>query len=102
MAEHHIASSLAKAAGTGGEIVSASDYMERYAHASYEWVEGRIIKMAPVSLLHNLIVGYLRDLLRAYFSLNPIGQVIDHPFVMRLDSTESRREPDLSQPIPAS
>jgi Uma2 family endonuclease len=34
-------------------------------------------------------------LLDAYFSLNPIGTVIGEPFVMRLESTDSYREPDL-------
>ncbi|MBN1312877.1 MAG: Uma2 family endonuclease [Anaerolineae bacterium] len=75
--------------------INADDYMEQYAHDGYEWVKGEVIKMVPVSLQHNRIVGYLRDLLNAYLSLNPIGQVADHPFVMRLDATQSRREPDL-------
>jgi Uma2 family endonuclease len=34
-------------------------------------------------------------LLDAYFSLNPIGVVIGEPFVMRLETTDSYREPDL-------
>lgn len=76
-------------------LISADEYMEQYAHDGYEWVKGMVVKMVPVSLLHNRIVSYLRDLLRVYFSLNPIGQMIDHPFVMRIDATESRREPDL-------
>jgi Uma2 family endonuclease len=75
--------------------VSADEYMERYAHDSYEWVKGELIKMSPVSLPHDQLTIFLRDLFRAYLTLNPIGQVVGAPFVMRMDAVESRREPDL-------
>lgn len=82
-----------------GEIVmidiSAEDYMRDYAETFHEWVDGVVIKMAPVSLRHNNIAGYLRELFRTYFAIKPIGTVIDAPFVMRLDKVNSRREPDL-------
>jgi Uma2 family endonuclease len=51
--------------------------------------------MTPVSYQHDQITDYLRDLFKAYFSLKPVGKVVAAPFVMRLDATESRREPDL-------
>jgi Uma2 family endonuclease len=51
--------------------------------------------MTPVSLKHDNLTDYLRDLLKAYFALNPIGKVIGAPFVMRLEKPKSRREPDL-------
>jgi Uma2 family endonuclease len=69
--------------------------MEQYALDSCEWVRGVLIKMTPVSLLHDAITSYLRKFLEAYFALSPIGQVIGHPFVLKLEVTESRREPDL-------
>jgi Uma2 family endonuclease len=74
--------------------VLADDYMDQF-EGHYEWVRGYVIKMAPISLGHDKIVGYLRELLRAYFALKPIGTVVGDPFVMRLDATESRRQPDL-------
>ena len=80
-----------------GEIVaaevSAEEYMAQYAEHHHEWVKGAVIKMTPESLRHALIIKYLLRLLDAYFSLNPIGTVLDEPFVMRLE--ESFREPDL-------
>jgi Uma2 family endonuclease len=82
-----------------GEIVavgvSADEYLARYAEHRYEWVKGAVIKMSPESLRHALIIKYLLRLLDAYFSLNPIGTVLDDPFVMRLEAAESYREPDL-------
>lgn len=75
--------------------VSADDYMEHYAHDFYEWVRGEIIKMSPVLRPHKQLENYLLKLLEAFFTLRPIGVVMNAPFVMRVDATESRREPDL-------
>lgn len=82
-----------------GEVVasgvSEGDYMEHFAAGHHEWVRGYVIKMAPIHLRHNDLLDYLRDLLRIYFVLNPIGRITSEPFVMRLPAVESRREPDL-------
>ncbi len=75
--------------------VSAEDYMAQYAHDGCEWVDGRLLPMTPITLRHSLISRYLETLLAAYFDLNPVGVVLAAPFVMRLDSIPSRREPDL-------
>jgi Uma2 family endonuclease len=84
---------------SAGEVVavdvSASQYMEQYAENFHEWVQGVVIKMSPVSAKHDDLTGYLRELLRAYFALHPIGIVRSAPFVMRLEEVGSRREPDL-------
>jgi Uma2 family endonuclease len=80
-----------------GEIValgvSADEYMEKYAADFYEWVEGAVIKMSPISLKHDSISKYLDRLLDAYFEQNPIGSLLRAPFVMAIET--SRREPDL-------
>jgi Uma2 family endonuclease len=75
--------------------VSAEDYMARYAEHHYEWVKGVAIRMAPITLRHALLVDYLRDVFGVYFSLHPIGRVLGEPFVMVLETSESRREPDV-------
>ena len=84
---------------TAGEVVAVdvdeSTYMEMYAESFHEWVDGVVTKMSPVTLKHNNLTGYLYELLRAYFHLKPIGLVVTEPFVMRLETVKSRREPDL-------
>src|SRR5688572_2104253 len=75
--------------------ISADEYMERYAHDFYEWVDGELIKMSPVQEEHDGLSAYFRHVLDAYFELRPIGTVRADPFVMRVDATNSRREPDL-------
>lgn len=76
--------------------VTLEEYMEQYAELGCEWVEGTVYKLAPIELRHEEIRDYLRDLLRAYLSLNPIGRVLGEPIVMRLPAfPRRRREPDL-------
>ncbi len=75
--------------------VPADDYLARYASAFCEWVQGVVIRMIPVTAAHDRLAAYFRLLLEAYFALRPIGQVRSAPFVMRLDSVEAMREPDL-------
>lgn len=79
----------------GGTRVSAEEYMAHYAHDYYEWVKGELQPMSPITRRHDDLSAYLRDLFRAYFALKPIGSIWQAPFVMRVDATESRREPDL-------
>lgn len=80
-----------------GEVVafdvSADIYLRDYAEYFYEWVEGVLVKMSPVTDKHDELSSYLRKLLEAYFAFKPIGQIRSAPFVMRLE--KSRREPDL-------
>jgi Uma2 family endonuclease len=85
----------AAARAASKEPVSAEEYMARYAHDFYEWVGGELIRMTLVSYVHDQIAHYLRSLLEAYLTLRPIGRVVAAPFVMHLEATESRREPDL-------
>jgi len=75
--------------------VSIEEYMDRYAADFHEWVKGDVFKTSPVSRWHDLISTYLRQVFDAYFSLNPIVQVVAAPFVMRVDNLEIAREPDL-------
>jgi Uma2 family endonuclease len=82
-----------------GEIiatgVSEEEYLEKYAADFCEWVDGTVIKMAPATFRHNLIIGYLYMLLNAYFDLKPTGLVALSPFLQRLPEINIAREPDL-------
>ncbi|MBN2305390.1 MAG: Uma2 family endonuclease [Anaerolineae bacterium] len=75
--------------------VPAEEYMARYAEDFHEWLRGVVIKISPESLRHALIIKYVTNLLDAYFELNPSGQALNAPFVMRLKTTGSFREPDV-------
>ena len=82
-----------------GEIaainVDFDEYMESYAHDGYEWVDGVVVKVSPISDKHDILVAYLSDLLRSYLELRPIGVVRHQPFVMKLPTIRRGREPDI-------
>jgi Uma2 family endonuclease len=82
-----------------GEIVatgvSEDDYMAVYAADFYEWIEGAVIKMSPVTFNHAEMTNYLYILLRVFFQLRPIGRVVTAPYVMKASAEARRREPDL-------
>jgi Uma2 family endonuclease len=60
-----------------------------------EWVDGEVIFMSPNSLEHQDIVGFLAALLRIFAEVNNQGLVLTQPFLMKLSSRPSGREPDL-------
>lgn len=75
--------------------VSVDEYLATYAEDHHEWVQGVVLMMTPVTLKHEELVTYLRQMFSAYFVLNPTGRVLGEPFVMRLDVVNAIREPDL-------
>jgi Uma2 family endonuclease len=76
--------------------VSEDEYMNLYAELGCEWVEGVVIKLAPIGIKHDHIFKYLVLLMQNYFTLNSIGQVFGDRFVMRLpEFPKRRREPDM-------
>ncbi len=92
-------SSTRPASEPAGEIVatgvSVDAYLATYAATFHEWVRGVVINVTPASLRHTLLTKYLLHLLDVYFELNPIGRALPAPFVMRLENTNSFREPDI-------
>lgn len=77
------------------ENVSAEEYMEHYAEHFCEWVEGRVYRLSPISIVHMDFTNFLVNLLETYFTLRNIGRVLQAPFVMEGIKTGRRREPDI-------
>src|ERR1041385_4651516 len=75
--------------------ISEEEYMRQFAGSGHEWINGVVIKMSPVTLLHFKIVQYLSNLLQIYFVLRPIGQILGEPYVLKIAPNSPRREPDL-------
>ncbi|PJF28626.1 MAG: hypothetical protein CUN52_12505 [Phototrophicales bacterium] len=77
--------------------VSAEEYLAIYADKHYEWVDGEVIAMSPVLLIHELLVIYLKQLFTTYFALHPNmnGIVVGDPFTMHLPNIPSYRQPDI-------
>ena len=60
-----------------------------------EWVDGQVILMSPNSADHQLISGFLYRLLAHMVETRGLGLLLYAPFLMRLPTRPSGREPDL-------
>ena len=77
--------------------VSEAVYMQHYAIHGYEWVDGVLHKMSPMTSMHEDILNYLRNIFLTYLDIRPIAKLHTDRFVMRLALPDkvTRREPDL-------
>ena len=60
-----------------------------------EWGDGEVILMSPTSADHQRLLKFLFYLVDAFVQAHRIGEVFLPPFLMRLPSRPSSREPDL-------
>ena len=60
-----------------------------------EWIEGRIEYRMPASLTHQLLCKFLLLILELFVGEKSLGTVLAAPFLMRIASRPSGREPDL-------
>ena len=59
-----------------------------------EWVDGEITLMTTTSL-HQIISGFLYRILTEYVEAKDLGVVLFAPFLMRLSTRQTGREPDI-------
>jgi Uma2 family endonuclease len=76
------------------ERLSEAEYLATYAEQGYEFADGVLIPISPLSLTSYGIIEYTKDLLKAYFTFRPLGVVLGEPFIMKVDAAHYR-EPDL-------
>ncbi|HEY3231525.1 MAG TPA: Uma2 family endonuclease [Roseiflexaceae bacterium] len=60
-----------------------------------EWVDGEIMMAPPPNTEHQMIRDFLVKILGVYVEARELGAVISAPYLMRLPSRPSGREPDL-------
>lgn len=60
-----------------------------------EWVDGEVIALSPASAEHQRLRDFLLTLLRVFVESRGLGEVFGAPFLMRLPTRPSGREPDL-------
>ena len=60
-----------------------------------EWVDGEVTVFMPVTLEHQLLLGFLYELLSTFARLFRLGDVLLGPAQMRLVAERSARAPDL-------
>ena len=60
-----------------------------------EWVDGDIIMTSPASVPHQDLGSLLEGILRIFVEVHDLGKVLRAPFLMKLETRPSGREPDL-------
>lgn len=76
-----------------------SEFMQEYAKAPFELVEGRVMPLSPNVLGHQLVVKILFRLLDSYVAANKLGEAFfETPFVLadKPDWVRGSRTPDIS------
>ena len=61
----------------------------------YEWVDGKVITMAPASYDHEDLFSFLLTLLRLYVRKRKLGNVLGSRYLIHLPTIRRGREPDL-------
>jgi Uma2 family endonuclease len=60
-----------------------------------EWVNGEVIIAMPPATLHQMIAGFLFELISLFVRFFHLGQVLPTPFEMKLSPDGPSREPDI-------
>jgi Uma2 family endonuclease len=69
------------------------EWSDEDVHA--EWKDGEVIVQMPPKLIHQSVVGFLKQLLALYANLFDLGKVVAAPFEVKLSPSGASREPDL-------
>jgi Uma2 family endonuclease len=78
------------------ELRMSEDEFERWCgeDTRAEFIDGRVVLMPPVSLVHNRVTRFLTRLIDGYLDLRPSGELLGPEFQVRLRAG-LRRVPDL-------
>ena len=82
-------------ASTRARRVSFEEFLAWPEDEGVEWLDGEIIFMAPASLEHQIVDGFLFKILSEFVEQKSLGIVLSNPFAMRLPSRPAGREPDV-------
>lgn len=76
--------------------VSFDDYLEQSSDTRIcEWVDGEIITLPGASYEHQLLSGFLLNILSFYVESKDLGLSVSSPFAMKLEEQRRGREPDI-------
>jgi Uma2 family endonuclease len=74
--------------------ISYEEFLNRFGEDDHaEWVNGEVVTIMTVSLLHQLIVDFLNRLLGFFIEARDLGRLVSGPAQAKLQN--SGREPDL-------
>lgn len=78
------------------DLISYEDFLDLCNEDTLaEWVEGKIVRYSPASIMHQNLVGWLTSVLRIYVETRGLGIIHPAPFQMKTSPDLPGREPDL-------
>jgi Uma2 family endonuclease len=83
--------------GAGGEWISYEDFLAQgdADETPTEWVDGKVVPMAPVSDAHDQLTVFLTAILAAYVEAKGAGRAFHEPFSMKTGPSLPGRSPDV-------
>ncbi|MEO1165302.1 MAG: Uma2 family endonuclease, partial [Chloroflexota bacterium] len=77
------------------KLITFTDFLTQYEGQRAEWHAGEVVPKVTNNTRHNLIQGFLYQLLSMFLDLTDMGQVILAGVPMYIDDDSPAREPDL-------
>lgn len=77
------------------KLITFTDFLTRYEGQNVEWHAGEVVQKGTNNTRHNLMQGFLYQLLSMFLDLTDMGQVILAGVPMYIDDDTPAREPDL-------
>jgi len=75
--------------------MSYEEFMASTVDQFAEWVDGEVIALMPAKKQHQLVVGFLYQLLGLFARFTGLGQPLIAPYAMRAEAGGAVREPDI-------
>lgn len=81
---------------TGSSTISYEEFLEWDGENQHvEWVDGKVVEMAPVGDLEQDLKGFLLSIMRTFVTYHDLGAVRDDPFQMKAGPGLPGRAPDI-------
>lgn len=77
------------------ENISFDDFVKRYEGQRVEWHAGKVVEKMTNNENHQIILGFLYNLLSYFLAIKPIGRVYLAGLPMFISDDKPAREPDL-------
>jgi Uma2 family endonuclease len=75
--------------------VSFAQFLTDYSEGHYEWLMGKVIRVVSNNVNHNVLLGWLYNLLSLFLNLKGLGIVLLAGVPMKISDSRPGREPDL-------
>ncbi len=80
---------------SSADRVSYAQFLALTDGLSAEWIDGKVVPLVTVSILHNDLTAFLIAVFQAFLGERPIGRLFHEPFQMKTGPNLPGRSPDV-------